>query len=149
MLCAAHACRKEIQILCAWRAKIPKVLQFFRASFALSRAGIGRTRDYSDATALPTSPIAAATSRDLRSARSPSARTFSAQGAPKFRKVYKTFAGFWTKLSFCVISTPRACFFGSERTIDSIESFVDAMRFAQRTLAIKKIKFCARGAPKS
>ena len=32
--------------------------------------------------------------------------------------------------------------------IDSIESFGDAIRFAQRTLAGQKIKFCARGAPK-
>ena len=56
--------------------------------------------------------------------------------APKFRKFCKTFAGFWNKI--CVISTPRACSFGSERTIDSTESFRDAIRFAQRTLAEKK-----------
>ena len=39
---------------------------------------------------------------------------------------------------------PRACVFGSERTIDSSGSFGDAIRFAQRTLA----EINARGAPK-
>ena len=38
---------------------------------------------------------------------------------------------------------PRACVFGSERTIDSIGSFGDAIRFAQRTLAEKNQILCA------
>ena len=53
----------------------------------------------------------------------------------------KIFAGVWNKI--CVISTPRACSFGSERTIDSIKSFGDAIRFAQRTLAEKSQILCA------
>ena len=61
------------------------------------------------------------------------------EGAPKFRMFCKTFAGFWNKI--CVISTPRACFFGSERTIDLIESFGDAICFAQRTLAEKNSNY--------
>ena len=69
----------------------------------------------------------------------------SAQGAPKFRKICNSFAGFWHKI--CVISTPRACFFGAERTMDSVQSFSDGIRFAQRVLA-ENNEFCARGAPK-
>ena len=38
---------------------------------------------------------------------------------------------------------PRACVFGSERTIDSIGSFGDAIRFAQRTLAENNQILCA------
>ena len=56
--------------------------------------------------------------------------------APKFRKFCNSFERFSHKIF--VISTPRACVFGYERTIDSIGSFGDAMRFAQRTLAEKK-----------
>ena len=68
-----------------------------------------------------------------------------AQGAPKFRKFYNSFAGFSHK--FCVISTPHACFFGSERTMHPVESFSDVIRFVQRMLD-EKNEFCARGAPK-
>jgi len=46
-----------------------------------------------------------------------------------------------------VISTPRACFFGAERTMDSVQSFSNGIRFAQRVLA-ENNEFCARGAPK-
>ena len=70
----------------------------------------------------------------------------SAQGAPKFRKFCNSFARFSHKI--CVISTPRACFFGSERTMDPVESFSDVIRFAQRMLAWTKREFCGRGAPK-
>ena len=38
---------------------------------------------------------------------------------------------------------PCAYVFGTERTIDSIESFSDAMRFAKRTLAAKDPILCA------
>ena len=69
----------------------------------------------------------------------------SAQGAPKFRKFCNSFARFSHKI--CAISTPRACFFGSERTMDPDESFSDVLRFAQRMLA-EVNEFCARGAPK-
>ena len=69
----------------------------------------------------------------------------SAQGAPKFRKFRNSFAGFWHKI--CVISTPSACFFGAERTMGSVQSFGDGIRFAQRVLAANN-EFCARGAPK-
>ena len=68
-----------------------------------------------------------------------------AQGAPKFRKFCNSFARFSHKI--CVISTPRVCFFGSERTMDPAESFSDVIRFAQRMLA-EMNEFCARGAPK-
>ena len=69
----------------------------------------------------------------------------SAQGAPKFRISCNSFARFSHKV--CVISTPRAYFFGSERTMDPAESFSDVIRFAQRMLA-EKNEFCARGASK-
>ena len=52
------------------------------------------------------------------------------------------FAGFSHKIR--VISTPRACFFGSERTMDPVGSFSDIIRFVQRTLP-EKNDFCARG----
>ena len=69
----------------------------------------------------------------------------SAQGAPKFRKFCNSFARFSHRI--CVISTPRACFFGSARTMNPDESFSDVLRFAQRMLA-EMNEFCARGAPK-
>ena len=52
-----------------------------------------------------------------------------------FRRIFGIFCLFWNKIS--VISTPCACFFGCKTTIDLIESFVDAICFAQRTLAEK------------
>ena len=43
-----------------------------------------------------------------------------------------------------MISTPRACFFGSERTMNPVESFSDVIRFAQRMLAEKgEFSVCA------
>ena len=69
----------------------------------------------------------------------------SAQASMKFRKFCNSFARFSHKI--CVISTPRVCFFESERTMDPAESFGDIILFGNRMLA-EMNEFCARGAPK-
>ena len=69
---------------------------------------------------------------------------FFAQGAPKFRKVCNSFAGFWHKI--CVSSTPRASFFGYSCNADSINSIGDVLKYAQRTLAECMQFLCARRA---
>ena len=65
--------------------------------------------------------------------------------APKFRNFCNLFVGFSQKN--CVILTPRACFFGSARTTDPVESYNDVMRFVKLILA-EKNEFCAHGATK-
>ena len=64
-----------------------------------------------------TSLRAAATLRELCSARWPNARIFPASGMPKFRNFCISFAHFWRNIR--VISTPNASLFGSKRIFHS------------------------------
>ena len=78
------------------------------------------------------------------SAGSPGKIKFCARGAPKFRKFYNSFVKFLRK--FCVVSTPDAYLFGSDRTLDFTKSCSDVTRLAQRTLAESMHFFCAKRA---
>ena len=75
-ICAAYAGRDE-RILCAWRAKIPENLQFFREIFAqISRYLDAGRAFFSDLNKPPTPLGDSATFRDFHSARWPSACSF-------------------------------------------------------------------------
>ena len=131
------------QFLCARRAGFPEILQFLRATLAQKLRDIDARRAlFSHLDAHLTRGRAAAALFGSRNACWPISGNFSARGALKFREICTYFERLLRKI--CVILARHSSFFAFQRSADSVKSFNDVLRVAQRTLAECTQILCAR-----
>ena len=131
--------------LCARRAGFPEILHFFRASLAQNLRDIDARR------ALLRIWTHCRLGEELQrrssvhaahAGRFQAIKKFSARGALKFRKICNYFERLLRKI--CMILARHSGFFAFQRSADSVKSFNDVLRVAQRTLAECTQILCAR-----